>query len=109
MAASPSSSNVELIHQFSALKKRREELSNLFTKLNANVEAAQTRYQAILDELHAFGIGSLDELRSKITEVENKIHSDMQTAVSQMNYIQEQMNAITSKEASSPDNVRESR
>jgi len=71
---------VSAIDKFTTIKTKRDTLSRQVAVLEGKLGSSRERYNEIMRELNKYGIGSIDELRTKIAELDGQINKGLDEA-----------------------------
>ena len=86
------------IDRFTKLKQQRDALSKTLATLEGRVASSRDRYNDIMRELASFGIGSMDELRSHITDLDRQINAGLVEAEQMLNSVEVALKALDNQE-----------
>ena len=68
---------VSAIDRFTTVKTKRDTISRQVAVLEGKLGSSRDRYNEIMRELNKYGIGSVDELRTKIKELNGQIETGL--------------------------------
>jgi DNA repair exonuclease SbcCD ATPase subunit len=86
--------SVTAIERFTQLKKKRDALSNQLATLQGKLDSSRDRYNDILRELQTYNIGSLDELKREIANLDEQIEQELSQAEVYVAQLEEELAAV---------------
>ena len=89
-----------LVKRLQDLKRQRSDIQTLLQQKQGQINASRDRYTNIMSELKTLGIGSLDELRSRIDATRTAIIQEMDMADASLATIREKLSGINNQEVS---------
>ena len=85
---------ISSIEQFTSLKQKRDVLSRQMATLEGKLGASRDRYNEIMRELAKYGIGSVEELHSKIKQLDSEIGKSLKEAESKLIQMEKDLRSV---------------
>lgn len=86
------------VDRFTQLKARRDILSNQLATLNGRLSSSRDRYNDIMRELAAYGIGSVDELRKESLSLSTRLDQHLDAAEAQIAKMEQDLKQLDAQQ-----------
>ena len=85
---------IPAIDRFTGLKTKRDALSTQLANLQGKLDSTRDHYNSIMRELNVYGIGSIDELRQKMSELNTQIEAGLTEVESVLQNMQTSLSVL---------------